>query len=146
MANELKESKSEGEVLVRRGCPTTVSPVLERVKQNNLKPSEIVQCDSGFGDDCELRLAEAQSNVSEELERERIKTLEETTRNLRIDSPKDTEAAANRQPSLDSNNSERTEVVPVGGHFLNYATSNDPRYLLAPLREKLFGQDDDGDT
>lgn len=159
MASELKVSKEKknkntGEMLVRRGCPvlppsSTLSPLVERLKQNNPKSCEMVQCDSGFGDDDELQQSEKQTDTVEsdciKPDEQHIKTLEETTRNLRIDSREDTDAADNRQPiSFDS---ERNEVTsPSGGHFLNYASGNDPRYLLAPLRELLFRQDDDGDT
>lgn len=94
-----------------------------------------IQCDSGFGDDEELRSQSMECNDNE------IRSVEERTQNLTISDP-DTNT---RHPSLEANDQvlSRTEEL-----FLNYARSNDVRYLFAQehVRRLLFVQDDDGDT
>lgn len=94
-----------------------------------------IQCDSGFGDDEELRSQSMECNDKE------IRSVEERTQNLTIDDP-DTNT---RHPSLETNDhglSQNEELL------LNFAQSNDVRYLLAQehVRRQLFLQDDDGDT
>lgn len=94
-----------------------------------------IQCDSGFGDDEELRFQSIECNDKE------IRSVEERTQNLTIADP-DTNT---RHPSLgtDEQGLSRNEEL-----FLNYAQSNDVRYLFAQehVRRLLFLQDDDGDT
>lgn len=94
-----------------------------------------IQCDSGFGDDEELR------SQSMECEDKEIRSVEEQTQNLTIEDP-DTNT---RHPSLDSNGQGLSQNEEL---FLNYAQRNDVRYLLVQehARRLLFLQDDDGDT
>ena len=97
--------------------------------------SASIQCDSGFGDDEELRSQSMECNDKE------IRSVEERTQNLTIDDP-DTNT---RHPSLERNEQALSQNEEL---FLNYAQSNDVRYLLAQehFRRQLFLQDDDGDT
>ena len=138
------------EVLVRRGCAvpppsTRIPPSVAHLKMtsSSSKPGDPLQCDSGFGDDEEIRKFEKQEAELDKIEEQKrdIKTLAERTQDLRIDSTDEADAVTNRQPCSD-----KTDGTQFGGHFMNYAESSDPRYLLAPVREQLFGQDDDGDT
>ena len=94
-----------------------------------------IQCDSGFGDDEELRSQSMEYNDKE------IRSVEERTQNLTIDDP-DTNT---RHPSLESNEQGLSQNEEL---FLNYAQSNDVRYIFAQeqVRRLLFLQDDDGDT
>ena len=94
-----------------------------------------IQCDSGFGDDEELRSQSMECNDSE------IRSVEERTQNLSIADP-DTNT---RHPSLETNEQGLSQNEEL---FLNFAQSNDVRYLFAqePVRRLLFLQDDDGDT
>lgn len=93
-----------------------------------------IQCDSGFGDDEELP-----QNI--ECNDKEIRSVEERTQNLTIDDP-DTNT---RHPSLETNEQGLSQNEEL---FMNYAQSNDVRYLLAQehVRRLLFLQDDDGDT
>lgn len=124
--------------LIRRGAPPSamLHHKLSSFAQNEGKAvSASIQCDSGFGDDEELR------SQSMECEDREIRSVEERTQNLSIDDP-DTNT---RHPSLDSNGQGLAQNEEL---FLNYAQSNDARYLLAQehARRLLFLQDDDGDT
>ena len=95
------------------------------------------QCDSGFGDDEELRSASLKLDAENP-----IRSVEEKTQNLTIEDP-DTNI---RHSSPDSSSHER---LPLNEElFLNYAQQDDPRYLLAQehFRHLLFAQDVDGDT
>ncbi|XP_078351730.1 nuclear factor NF-kappa-B p105 subunit-like isoform X2 [Oculina patagonica] len=98
--------------------------------------SASIQCDSGFGDDEELR------SQSMECEDKEIRSVEEQTQNLTIDDP---DTNTRHPPSLDSNGQGLSQNEEL---FLNYAQRNDVRYLLAQehARRLLFLQDDDGDT
>ena len=102
-----------------------------------LPSSSINQCDSGFGDDEELR------SESLELDAENpICSVVEKTQNLIINDPH----TNIRHSSPDSSSFEklaRNEEL-----LLNYSQQNDPRYLLAQdhFRHLLFAQDVDGDT
>ena len=93
-----------------------------------------IQCDSGFVDDEELP-------QSIECNDKEIRSVEERTQNLTIADP-DTDT---RHPSLETNEQRLPQNEEL---FLNYARSNDVRYLFAqePVRTLLFLQDDDGDT
>ena len=93
------------------------------------------QCDSGFGDDEELR-----SRSMEICCENQIRSVEERTQNLTIDDPK----TNSRHCSLDSQEGlSHSEEL-----YLNYAQRDDVQYLLAQdhVRTLLFAQDDDGDT
>lgn len=93
------------------------------------------QCDSGFGDDEELR-----SRSMEICCDSQIRSVEERTQNLTIEDPK----TNSRHCSLDSQEGlSHSEEL-----YLNYAQRDDVRYLLAQdhVRTLLFAQDDDGDT
>jgi len=94
-----------------------------------------IQCDSGFGDDEELRCQSMECNDNE------IRSVEERTQNLTIADP-DTNT---RHPSLETNEQLLSQNEEL---YLNYARSNDVRYLFAQehVRRLLFLQDDDGDT
>lgn len=94
-----------------------------------------VQCDSGFGDDEELRSQSMECGDKE------IRSVEEQTQNLTIDDP-DTNT---RHPSLEPNEQGLAQSEEL---FLNYAQRNDVRYLLVQehARKLLFLPDDDGDT
>ena len=94
-----------------------------------------IQCDSGFGDDDELRSQSLERNDKE------IRSVEERTQNLTIADP-DTNT---RHPSLETDEQRLAQNEEL---FLNYAQSNDVRYLFAQehVRRLLFLQDDDGDT
>ena len=94
-----------------------------------------IQCDSGFGDDEELR------SQSLEFHDKEIRSVEERTQNLTIDDPN----TNTRHPSLETNEQGLSQNEEL---FLNYAQSNDVRYLFAQehVRRLLFLQDDDGDT
>lgn len=93
-----------------------------------------IQCDSGFGDDEDLRSQSIECNDKE------IRSVEERTQNLTIADP-DTNT---RHTSLEINDrlSQNEEL------FLNYAQTNDVKYIFAQehVRRLLFLQDDDGDT
>lgn len=95
------------------------------------------QCDSGFGDDEELRSRSIERNN----EVTNLRSVEERTENLSIEDP-DTD---NRHPSLESQDSSLLKNEEL---YLNYAHTNDVRYLLAQdhVRKQLYLQDDDGDT
>jgi len=94
-----------------------------------------IQCDSGFGDDEDLR------SQSMECKDNEIRSVEERTQNLTIADP-DTNT---RHPSLEANEQVLSQSEEL---YLNYARSNDVRYLFAQehVRRLLFLQDDDGDT
>lgn len=95
------------------------------------------QCDSGFGDDEELRSRSIERNN----EVTSLRSVEERTENLSIEDP----ATDNRHPSLESQDSSLLKNEEL---YRNYAHTNDVRYLLAQdhVRKQLYLQDDDGDT
>ena len=96
----------------------------------------IDQCDSGFGDDEELRSRSIEIGGEKE-----IRSVEERTQNLCIDDP-ETNIRHSSPDSTQEGLSQSEEL------YLNYAQRNDVRYLLAQdhARRLLFAQDDDGDT
>ena len=69
------------------------------------KPGDPLQCDSGFGDDEEIRKFEKQEAELDKIEEQKrdIKTLAERTQDLRIDSTDEADAVANRQPCSGQN-------------------------------------------
>ena len=96
----------------------------------------IDQCDSGFGDDEELRSRSIEIGCEKD-----IRSVEERTHNLSIDDP-ETNIRHSSPDSTQEGLSQSEEL------YLNYAQRNDVRYLLAQdhARRLLFAQDDDGDT
>lgn len=129
--------------LVPRGAQSRAIPKhhLSTVSQHGEKAVvanlSIDQCDSGFGDDEELRSSSLELDAGNQ-----IRSVEEKTQNLTIEDP-DTNI---RHSSPDSSSHER---LPLNEElFLDYAQQNDSRYLLAQehFRHLLFAQDVDGDT
>lgn len=142
LAKKLEEMAAQGRqrTLIPRGAPASAIPchkLSELAKMDGVAPQKKEQCDSGFGDDEELRSERLQSDGE-------VRSLEQTTQNLSIEDP--SERPDERQPSSLEQEDGRTETAHTGGHFLNFAQCNDVRYLLAPVREGLFLQDQDGDT
>lgn len=147
-----QEKNGNGEILVRRGCaispPSQASSIPSFLATQQLGSKTIEQCDSGFDEltDDSIRRLESEAVELKRLEEDRrVKTLEETTQNLRIDTPEETDAVADRQPNSVELDWAKSSA-PLGGHFRNYAESNNPRYLVAQVREQFFLQDEDGDT
>ena len=105
-------------------------------KEAVLAGAGIDQCDSGFGDDEELRSRSIEIGCEKE-----IRSVEERTQNLSIDDP-ETNIRHSSPDSTQEGLSQSEEL------YLNYAQRNDVRYLLAQdhARRLLFAQDDDGDT
>lgn len=137
------DSPQQQRKLVRRGAPSKaisqyhLSAVIQHGGKAVLPESNTNQCDSGFGDDEELRSVSLESDAEDS-----IRSVEEKTQNLTIDDPN----TNIRHSSPDSSSYEelgRNEEL-----LLNYAQQNDSRYLLAQdaVRHLLFAQDVDGDT
>ena len=102
-----------------------------------VKPSE--QCDSGFcDDDDESRTKSMEySRDIKELNSRDLRCLEESTQNLSIGDPR----SGIRHPSCDQPSGQ--EGRSAGENMLGYAS-----YLPShdQLRQRLFFQDEDGDT
>lgn len=137
------DSPQQQRKLVRRGAPSKaisqyhLSAVIQHGGKAVLPDSSNNQCDSGFGDDEELRSGSLESYAEDS-----IRSVEEKTQNLTIDDPNTNV----RHSSPDSSSYE--ELARNEELLLNYAQQNDSRYLLAqdPVRHLLFAQDVDGDT
>lgn len=125
--------------LIPRGAqPSAISQqkLLSLARNEGKSVSAMDQCDSGFGDDDELRSRSLEIGCEKE-----IRSVEEKTQNLSIDDPE----TNIRHSSPDSTQEGLTQNEEL---YLNYAQSNDGRYLLAQhhVRAMLFVQDEDGDT